>query len=352
MTRRAMILSGLGFLGVLLVAVVLLRWRVVKQLLFRPGGPTVLPASHAAAPEGARVVLLTGGTPQRLVEEALARIGAAELLQAKGKTVLVKPNVVSGTPAPTTTSPEVVRAVCEWLRGQGAKTVWVGDMSAVMTLGTSRNMKECGIEAAARQAGATPVYFEEGGWVKTALPGARYIHEVPISEYVAKADLVINLPVIKSHRWATYSVCMKNFVGATHGRYRPYMVDRDHWEEIIAELNLAYRPALNLADGTRVMYSGGPWRGDEAPLGLVLVSADRVACDAVAVALMKTFPSTHERIAGRGVWEQRQLAHARAIGLGIEGPDALDLSIENLSPPPAGLEKRLTEMRQLLFSLK
>jgi uncharacterized protein (DUF362 family) len=126
------------------------------------------------------------------------------------------------------------------------------------------------------------------------------------------------------------------------------MVDRDHWEEIVAELNLAYRPALNLADGTRVMYSGGPWRGDEAPLGLVLGSYDRVACDAVAVALMKTFSQTHERIAGRGVWQQRQLAHARAIGLSRVDAASLDLAIEHLAPPPPALHARLAEMRKLL----
>jgi len=181
MTRRSMVLSTLAFLGCLLTAIVLLRWRMVRQLLSRPAGTAVLPASYAApalAKERARVVLLTGGTPQRLVEEALARVGAAELLGVRGKTVLVKPNIVSGTPAPTTTSAEVVRAVCDWLKRQGAKTVWVGDMSAVMTLGTRYSMKESGIEAAVRASGATPVYFEEGGWVKPmAEPG-----RVPVAE--------------------------------------------------------------------------------------------------------------------------------------------------------------------------
>lgn len=358
LSRRAVIYGFFAIFSTLLVALVLFRWRIVTQMLSRPSGPAREPVQPAAlastgsglaqAKERPRVVVLTGGTPEQLVEQCLERLRAAETLAVKGKKVLVKPNVVSGTPAPTTTSAEVVRAVCAWLKKQGAATVWVGDMSAVMTMGTSRSMKDSGIEAAARQAGATPVYFEEHAWVNVKLPGARYIKEVPISEFVANADLVINLPVIKSHRWATYSVCLKNFVGATHGRYRPYMVDSDHWEEVIAELNLAYRPALNLADGTKVMYSGGPWRGDEAPLGLVVAGYDRVACDAVAVALMKTFAKTHERIADRGVWQQRQLRHAREIGLSTAGPDSLDLSVEHLEPPPPALHARLNEMRKLL----
>jgi uncharacterized protein (DUF362 family) len=320
-------------------------------MLSRPRGPArepVGPAILADQQERNRVVLLTGSTPERMVEEAFTRLNAAATLAVQGKKVLVKPNVVSGTPAPTTTNPEVVRAVCAWLKRQGAATVWVGDMSAVMVLGTERNMRDCGIAAAAREAGATPVYFEDHDWINVKLPGARYLKEVPVSEYVANADLVINLPVIKSHRWATYSVCMKNFVGATHGRYRPYMIDRDHWEEVVAELNLAYRPALNIADGTKVMYSGGPWRGDEAPLGLLLAGYDRVACDAVAVALMKTFPTTHERIADRRVWDQAQLRHAREIGLSTVDVASLDLSINHLSTPAPALAARLDQMRKLL----
>jgi uncharacterized protein (DUF362 family) len=351
MTRRAALFRALSLLAAILTALALFRWRLFRNLLARPSLPAVPPAyptTTAREQARSRVVVLIGGKPQKLVEECLGRLGAADRLQVAGKKVLVKPNIVSGTPSPTTTNPEVVQGVCEWLGKQGAKTVWVGDMSAVMTLGTRRSMKSCGIEQAARQAGAVPVYFEDHDWIPTKLPGARYLKEVPISEFVHNADLVINLPVIKSHRWATYSVCLKNFVGATHGRYRPYMIDRDHWEEIISELNLAYRPALNIVDGSKVMYAGGPWRGEVAEMGLVVGGEDRVACDAVAVALMKTFP-TDARLNQLGVWEQKQIRHAGQLGLGIAGPERLDLSIEPLEPPSASLHGRLTVMRRLLF---
>jgi uncharacterized protein (DUF362 family) len=169
-----------------------------------------------------------------------------------------------------------------------------------------------------------------------------------VSEYIINADLIINLPVIKSHKWATYSVCMKNFVGATHGRYRPYMIDSGYWEEIVSEINAAYRPDLNIVDGTKIMYAGGPWRGDEAEMGLILAGGDRVACDAVAVALMKTFP-THPRMKDRGVWEQTQIRHAQQLGLGIEGPDSLELEIHHLQTPTLELESRLAETQKLIY---
>ncbi|MFQ5927576.1 MAG: DUF362 domain-containing protein [Terriglobia bacterium] len=351
MTRRAAIFSILGSIAAIVVGLLLFRWRfVIRQMLSRPRGEPITPTHRAdpfRQPDRARVVLTTGTNPRQLVSACLRQLGAEEKLSVAGKTILVKPNVVSGAPAPTTTNPEVVRALCEWLAERGAKTVWVGDMSAVMSRGTPASMKACGIESAARQAGAIPIYFEEHEWVTVKLPGARHLDQVPVSEYIFNADLVINLPVIKSHRWATYSVCMKNFVGATHSRYRPYMIDSEHWEEIVSELNLAYRPDLNLVDGTRVMYAGGPWRGEETEMGLVLAGGDRIACDAVAVALMKTFP-THQRIQERGVWEQTQLRHARELGLGIGGPNSLDLEFHHLQPPTPALRSRLDQMQQLL----
>jgi len=344
----------LGFLGALLVffvSLLLFRWRVARQMLFRPQGQPLAPTYRADLfqhESRSRVVLVTGGGPEKLVAACLERLGAAEKLQVAGKKVLVKPNVVTGSPAPTTTSPEVVGAVCRWLKERGAATVWVGDMSWVMSQGTRRSMEACGIERAARQAGAIPIYFEEHGWVPVRLPGARYLDQVPVSEFIRNADLIINLPVIKSHKWATYSVCMKNFVGATHGRYRPYMIDSKHWEEIVSEINAAYRPDLNIVDGTKIMYAGGPGAGEEAAMGLLLAGGDRIACDAVAVALMKTFPAD-PRVKARGVWEQTQVRHAQALGLGVPGPQALALELHHLETPSPALESRLQEMQKLIY---
>jgi uncharacterized protein (DUF362 family) len=351
MGRRFVIRGLLGALALLIVGVVTFRWRMVRLLLSRPQGPAVTPVQPADAfqREGrSRVVLVAGGDAKARVYECLARIGAEQQLQVAGKKVLVKPNVVGAGPNPATTNPEVIRALCQWLKEHGAETVWVGDMSAVMSAGTAESMKASGIEQAAREAGALPVYFEEHAWIPVDLPGAQYVKNVPVTEFVRRADVIINVPVIKSHKWATYSVCLKNFVGATHGRYRPYMIDSDHWEEIVSEINLAYRPDFNLVDGTRVMYTGGPWKGDEAETGLVLAGGDRIACDAVAVALMKTFPAD-ERLRNRRVWEQRQIRHAQQIGLGLKDPQSLELEVHWLEEPPADLRSRLDEMRRLLF---
>ncbi len=346
LTRRSAIIIGLA----VLIAAVMLRGRhVLRQLIFKPGGESrpPQPFDDPFVEEGkALVVLVTGAGPDELVRQSLELLGAARRLDLKGKRVLVKPNVVTGSPAPTTTSPEIVRAVCLWLKEQGASVVWVGDMSALMSLGTPFSMWRSGIKRAAEEAGAIPVCFEEHEWLPVELPGANILREVHVSKFILEADAVINIPVMKTHKWASYSACLKNFIGATHARYRPYNIDSSRWEEIIAELNLAYRPVLNLVDATKVMYAGGPWRGDSADVGMVIAGGDRVACDALAVAFMKTY-NAFPKLDARGVWEQTQIKRAAALGVGIDGPSKIKLLARHIVPPAPEMRARLDEAIQL-----
>lgn len=255
------------------------------------------------------------GTVEERVREAVALIGGFARLEIRGKRVLVKPNVVSGSPSPVTTSPDVVRAVVKVLYEEGAREVVVGDMSAMLVRFTRRNMKKNGILQAAEGAGAKVVAFEDYDWVEVDIPEARYLQKALVTEWLYRADLVVNLPVIKTHRSASYSICLKNFIGCTHLKQRPYLVDADHWEEVVAELNLACRPDLNIVDGTVAMIEGGPWEGTSAEIGLIIASGDRVAADIVGLGVIRSF-GRWEMVTGREVWAQRQIRRALELGLG------------------------------------
>lgn len=337
-------------LGMLLLAFVTFRGRhLVRQVLRRPRSP-VLPRSprpDVFANGGKSVVALAGGgTLRERLEKCLELLGGVDRLDLAGKTVLVKPNVVAGRPFPTTTNPDLIAALCEVLQRFGAAEVWVGDMSALMTLPTRRNLEQSGILEAARKAGARLLAFEESRWVPVKIPNGRFLREVYVSEWIFRADRVINVPVIKTHRNATFSGCLKNFVGATHGRHRPYLVDPGSWEEVVAELNLAYRPDLNILDGTRVMISGGPWEGETAETGVLLASGDRVAADAVAVALLKTYGAS-QRLDRRSTWEQLQIRRSGELGIGASSPERMELRTILLEADP-DLERRIHQLQRLL----
>ena len=264
--------------------------------------------------EKSLVAVVGGRDVKEMVRKSVDLLGGFELLGTRGKNILVKPNVVGARGHPTTTNPLVVKAVVELLYEAGASRVYVGDMSALIRGGTSDNMEQTGIAAAARNAGAETVFFEDHDWVRVDVDG-RYVRQIDVTSWFFNVDRVINLPVIKTHRYAGYSICLKNFVGATHFSQRPYIVDREHWEEVVAELNLAFRPHLNIVDGTRAMVAGGPWQGTAVDTNLIMAGGDRVACDVVGLGIIKTF-GQWERLKSKSPWEMRQVKRAVEIGLG------------------------------------
>ncbi|MEW6519682.1 MAG: DUF362 domain-containing protein [Thermodesulfobacteriota bacterium] len=284
--------------------------------------------------QGRSLVAAVGGTEVKaMVSRAVELIGGFALLDLSGKKVLVKPNVVGGRSHPTTTNPAVVQAVVELLFEHGAAEVYVGDMSALVRDETAGNMEATGIAGAARRAGARTLSFEDHGWVRVKVDG-RYIREVDVTEWFFAVDRVINLPVLKTHRYAGYSICLKNFVGATHFSQRPYLVDRAHWQEVVAELNLAFSPALNIVDGTRTMIAGGPWEGRIAQTNLVLAGGDRLACDVAGLGIIKSF-GQWPALQAISPWHMGQVKRGVELGLGAAGSAQMELLAESLDQDPA-----------------
>ncbi len=300
------------------------RRDAMASLLFRPrrreapridDDPYIL--QDGKAPVG---VAYAKGPVKDGVKEALSLIGGLERLGIKGKKALVKPNCVSSSPSPATTSPKVVSAVVELLYEQGAKKVYVGDMSALATLSTRRNMKKNGLMKAALDSGAELVVFEDYDWIGVDLPGAVYVKTAYVTERLYDADVIVNVPVIKTHRSASYSITLKNFIGCTHLKQRPYLIDSKHWEELVAEFNLACRPHMNIVDGTVSMIEGGPWEGTGAETNLIIASSDRVAADIAGLGVIKSF-GKWPLVADRDVWEQKQIRHAVSLGIGKDKRD-------------------------------
>src|SRR5438093_12107008 len=165
---------------------------------------------------------------------------------------------------------------------------------------------------------------------------------------VYEAIELSNMLVVKTHRFAHYSCSLKNLVGITHPRYRPSVSFlAGNWHERIAELNLAVHPQLTIADATTVMIAGGPTSGTPAKADLLLLSGDRVALDAVGVALIRSF-GAWPKVAGMTVWEQRQIRKAIELGLGASGPHQGELLTRSVAGPDGGFDKPVDNMSRYL----
>lgn len=296
--------------------------------------------------DGRTLVSIVHGTDvPRMVAEAVSLIGGLDRLTVRGKTVLVKPNVVASEPPPTTTNPAVVAAVVRMLVEAGARRVIVGEMSGVIRLPTTRNLEETGVAKAARDAGAEVVAFDDGEWVEVRPTHAKLVDRLHVAKPVYEADLVVNVPVVKTHSYATYSICLKNLVGVTHPRYRPYRINPAKWEELVAEMNLAAHPALNVVDATKCMIAGGPLGGTPAETNLILASGDRVAADVAGLALIAGF-GQWEKVASLGVWQQRQIRHAQALGIGLADPNNLAVVSRALGSDTSAFEHLIDDIQR------
>jgi uncharacterized protein (DUF362 family) len=341
--RRAGLLAPALFLGMNPLGLL--------RSLFSPNGNIGVwrpPPPNPFIKDGQTLVSVVRGEKiDRMVREAVSLIGGLDRLAVRGKTVLIKPNVVSDQPPPATTNPEVVKAVVRLFKEAGAGRVIVGDMSAIMALPTAGNMERTGIAKAAKAAGAEVIDFDDADWIELKPPGAWLTPSIHIARPVYEADLLINVPVVKTHRNATYSICLKNLVGVTHPRYRPYRVNPAKWEEVVAELNLAVHPVLNIVDATTIMVADGPWEGPSEKTNLVLASGDRIAADVTGLALIKHF-GKWDGVSKISVWKQRQITHAQEVGIGVQDrnqvrlvPALLQGDRHQLDALVAGLQKEV-----------
>jgi uncharacterized protein (DUF362 family) len=88
---------------------------------------------------------------------------------------------------------------------------------------------------------------------------------------------------------------------------------------MIAEINTAYSPDLIVLDGVEAFVDGGPAKGTRVKAGVVLAGNDRVAIDAVGVAILRSLGTTPEVSRGT-IFEQEQIARAVELGLGVKSP--------------------------------
>lgn len=326
---RRDLLSRLGFGLTFLPALALAPRPLMSSLLYEPDAPLVparpIPANPFTRQDRSLVAVVHGRDPQAMLAEGFQLLGGLDRLALAGKRVLIKPNIVNDRPPPSTTSPSVITAAVRAAVGAGAADVIVADSSGMVRFPTRDNLVATGVRAAVEVAGGRVLALEDEPWVCVEPPGARVLRRVYVSKPVYEAPVFINLPVVKTHRFAHYSCSLKNLVGIVHPRNRPSLAFlAGSWHERIAELNLAVHPQVTIADATTVMIAGGPAAGTPAQADLLLLSGDRVALDAVAVALLRSY-GAWEKVTDKGVWEQRQIRRAIELGLGAKGPVEIEI---------------------------
>lgn len=98
-----------------------------------------------------------------------------------------------------------------------------------------------------------------------------------------------------------------------------------HQRKMIAEINAPFHPSMVILDGVDAFIDGGPMSGKRAKGEVFLASSDRVAIDAVGVAVLKVLGS-NPAVMNRKIFDQEQIAGAEELGLGASSPSEIELS--------------------------
>ena len=119
---------------------------------------------------------------------------------------------------------------------------------------------------------------------------------------------------------------LKNSVGITHKRNMTELhASLFSQRKMIAEINQVYAPGLILMDAMEVFTDGGPMNGKRKRADLMIAGTDRVAVDAVGLAVLKELGS-NRKIMETKIFEQGQIARAVELGLGVSSPAAIEIN--------------------------
>ena len=228
----------------------------------------------------------------KVVDEGLRLIAPA----VKGKSVLLKPNLVEYSPNTCiNTHPTVIAAAVDSLYRLGAASVVVAEGPGHVR-DTEMLVEECGLKKLLKEVGRTrfvDLNFDTPSRVKTTT-SLTTLPELWLPNTLLAADVVISMPKIKTHHWAGVTLSLKNLFGVVPGSVYGWPKNILHWQGIdnsIVELASTVPIHYVIADGVEAMEGNGPLHGRRRDLGCLVFSDDSVAVDATCCRLIGISPS-------------------------------------------------------------
>ncbi len=215
------------------------------------------------------------------LDDLLAPLGGMGAFLKRGDKVVLKPNLVIGfsVKRAVTTHPAVVRAVAELALDCGAR-VTLGDSPG---FGSARKVAaSCGILPVAEALGVEVIEFAPVDHVDET----RTFKRLTLARELLEADVVVNLPKLKTHAQMNLTMAVKNLFGAVVGaekfqwHYRAGL-DKLRFATMLYEICRAVGPRLTVVDAVVGMDGMGPTNGKPNPLGFLAAGADPCAVDAV-----------------------------------------------------------------------
>jgi uncharacterized protein (DUF362 family) len=245
----------------------------------------------------------------------------------KGQDVLLKPNFNTADPSPGSTHNDTLTYLILHLKKMGAKSITIGERSGPP--GTHSVLNEKGIYGLCKKLGVGLVNFEElppDGWIRIRPEQSHWRDGFDVAKPVLDSKCIVTTCCLKTHGYGgVFTMSLKLSVGITHKRnMRELHTSFLSMRKMIAEINQVYTPSLIVLDGIEAFVDGGPMKGTRKRADIILAGTDRIAIDALGLSVLKELGSNKD-IMGKKIFKQEQISRAVELGLGITGPEEIDI---------------------------
>ena len=288
-----------------------------------------------------RVAIVKTANRAEGIARAVALLGETDF---EGRDVYLKCSYNSPDPFPATTHPDALDAMARLLRVKGAGNITLIERSG---MGRTRDVLEkLAVLPALKELDVSfrPLDdLSDGEWRRFGAVGSHWTKGFAFPGFLTRDKCVVQLCNLKTHRFGGgFSASLKNSIGLiakyagdagsgiteknakNPGRGWNYMNDlhaSPYQQEMIAEVNHAYKPDLIVMDAVEVFVKGGPERGETASPEIIAASRDRVALDAIGVAIL-LYAGARFNISEH-VFELAQLRRAAELKLGAGSPEKI-----------------------------
>jgi len=226
------------------------------------------------------------------LETLLQPMGGMAALVKKGDRVLLKPNLLTGSRPgkECVTRPEIVYCVVQMVREAGGEP-FLGDSPA---FGSAIGVAKANGYLPLIEELKVPIIDFHGRRYETVNEGFNHLL---LSKEAMDADVVINLPKLKSHVQLTMTMGVKNLFGCVPGKMKAWWhmeagKDSAIFGQMLVETARTINPNLTILDGIIAHEGNGPSNGEPRELGILAAASDVFALDRAIVFILNVDPLT------------------------------------------------------------
>jgi uncharacterized protein (DUF362 family) len=227
--------------------------------------------------------------------EQVVKLGSGLRIE-KGDIVVIKPNVKNQSPPGygIITDPRIIEAMVELCFRQGAKKVKIAEGAAYPTgaYDSIAAFDAAGITEIAKRWDINLVDLNSHDSIDIYISDGLVLDWIRVGRSIVEADVIINIPVLKTHKATLISACLKNMGVGCATREEKKRLHRLGIDESLVDVYSVVKPTFNLVDGIIALEGDGPNfpPGKPKSLGLLIAGTDGLAVDVVCAHIMGIKP--------------------------------------------------------------